>query len=611
MKKLLIHSNNTSFSRQEIFSLAEQFVFDIDFDKDVDSYIDELLNNSDLQRKLQIIDVLFIKISLSQNYLEYLGIRLAYHIRLTKTLGNKAYLPIVFIAEESIQFLGITYSDPSILFTNGIYFIKERIEDYKKITKWYSSGLIKELENSSTFINTVNILPPANYDSHHSIANEWALVRYTSMFDIDNTSEKYNILKEKVSKLDYIKSLHFKYSEAKSLRQKFRPSKNTSTLPIKGIDHKTIGIIDDEINKGWYSFYDYWLDKSGGKIVACNEFKKDATKTDLIERTKNWIMQMSQRGNPVDIYIVDLRLHDDDFSEVNFENLSGLQIIKFIKNLNAGIQVVVSTASNKVWNFQECMKFGVTEFSSKESPENYSTREETKQSLLHLSKQITKASEESILANLYRVIDGLKKSNVFKNDIDEEEFKNLVFSKNGLLDQIFGLLVLDSENESIINQCILLCFQVLENYCDLSKVASIGKSRDVSSGFIWMKNGDKKDIFIDQHNQYISTWFELIIGKFDFQSDDSNSTPISFKVFNKRETTLSYQKGLDASSLVKIISVLHFRDNITIEEINKIIKLRYYRSNVAAHLTGNIKSDYKLKLAEIVEFIELFSILFS
>jgi site-specific DNA-adenine methylase len=55
------------------------------------------------------------------------------------------------------------------------------------------------------------------------------------MFDIDNTvSEKYNILKEKVSKLDYIKSLHLKYSEAK-LFKKFRPSKNTSTLPIKGI----------------------------------------------------------------------------------------------------------------------------------------------------------------------------------------------------------------------------------------------------------------------------------------------------------------------------------------------------------------------------------------
>ena len=41
MKKLLIHSNNTSFNNTELFPLAEQFVFDVDFDKDVDFYINE------------------------------------------------------------------------------------------------------------------------------------------------------------------------------------------------------------------------------------------------------------------------------------------------------------------------------------------------------------------------------------------------------------------------------------------------------------------------------------------------------------------------------------------------------------------------------------------
>ncbi|MBK8644241.1 MAG: hypothetical protein IPN15_19155 [Saprospiraceae bacterium] len=104
MKKLLIHSNNTSFNNTELFPLAEQFVFDVDFDKDVDFYINENLTDGGLKHKLEKCDIVFIKVSLSKNYLEYLGLRLAYHIRLTKSLGTKAYMPIVLIAEESFQY---------------------------------------------------------------------------------------------------------------------------------------------------------------------------------------------------------------------------------------------------------------------------------------------------------------------------------------------------------------------------------------------------------------------------------------------------------------------------------------------------------------------------
>ena len=39
MKKLLIHHNNTSLNREPFFSASEEFVFDVDFDKDVDHYI--------------------------------------------------------------------------------------------------------------------------------------------------------------------------------------------------------------------------------------------------------------------------------------------------------------------------------------------------------------------------------------------------------------------------------------------------------------------------------------------------------------------------------------------------------------------------------------------
>ena len=186
MKKLLIHSNNTSFSNTELFKLSEQFVFDVDFDKDVDFYINDNLTEGNLKQKLENCDIVFIKVSLSKNYLEYLGLRLAYHIRLTKALGEKAYIPIVIIAEESYQYLGLTYPEPSILFTKGIYLIKESLDNYDRIQKWFDDRIIKPLDDFSSFLSSITIKPPANYLSHHSIANEWALARYSSMLKEDN-----------------------------------------------------------------------------------------------------------------------------------------------------------------------------------------------------------------------------------------------------------------------------------------------------------------------------------------------------------------------------------------------------------------------------------------
>lgn len=621
MNKLLIHSNNTFFNRPELFpngiGKVNDFVFDVDFDKDVDLYIDEKLKDGDLKCKIEAADVVFIKVSLSQNYLEYLGLRLAYHIRLTKSLGVKANIPIFFIAEESFQFLGLTFHEPSILFSGGIYLIKETIEDYHKAIRWFNEGEIKALQDFDKFVTSIQISPPSNYQSHHAIANEWALTRYFSMFEKDETNEWYNNFRKKVLDLDYLKTLHFKYIEAKASRQRFNPKKHAYTPLIGGIENMKLGIIDDEINKGWLEFYKYVLNKSKAQSIPYNDFRKEESKEELLGRLKSWLLESFKSSEPIDLFIIDLRLHDDDFSEQDFDNLSGIQIIRFIKSKNPGVQIVVATASNKVWNFQKCLEYGVKYFSIKESPETYDRRDESRASFIHFSKQITCAAEKSFLAGLFRDIKNLKKANIVTNHTGEKEkgFENLIFGKNGLLDQIFNLLILDSSNEAIINQCLLLSFQVLENYCDLEMVGSFGtdtsSSKRLSSGFVWLKPTGKKDIFINQPNQKISTWFELVYDKFDFQVEESSETPVSFKVFEKMELISSYKSGLDISSLVKMISVLHFRDNIPRKDIDRIIKLRYYRSNVAAHVTGKIKPEYKKIAADdIAFFIQIFAQLF-
>jgi hypothetical protein len=264
------------------------------------------------------------------------------------------------------------------------------------------------------------------------------------------------------------------------------------------------------------------------------------------------------------------------------------------------------------------LEAGVKYFSVKESPETYNTRNETLATYTHFSKQVSQAVKDTYLAEIFRKINDLKHQNIFArfSGEKEKEFTKLTFGKNGLLDQIFNLLVLDNIDEAIIHQCLLIAFQILENYCELGGVGNFGSDNSsgsrLSSGSVWTRNGGGlKHIFINQPNHKISSWFELVNGKFTFQIQDSNETPVTFNVFENMRLISSYKSGLDISSLVKMITILYFRDNIPKDDVDRIMSLRYYRSNVAAHLTGKVKPDYKINANDIVFFINVFTRLFN
>ncbi|MEE1974408.1 hypothetical protein, partial [Maribacter flavus] len=70
----------------------------------------------------------------------------------------------------------------------------------------------------------------------------------------DTQHEKYNSLQKKIEGLDYIKTLHFKYTESQTHRQKFG-RKHLYTPVIDDVKNQTIGVIEDELKKGWFEYY--------------------------------------------------------------------------------------------------------------------------------------------------------------------------------------------------------------------------------------------------------------------------------------------------------------------------------------------------------------------
>jgi hypothetical protein len=574
------------------------------FDEELDNRIHTFLVNN----RENNIKTITIPISITDNYMDFSGLTFAHHVRLTREL-NFCDVPIIFYgALELEQILKLTPL-ARILLSSNILYVDITKYSFEKIQDAIQSYKAKNIEIKD-LLNYLYVEAPSNYDSHHSTANEWALLRYSSILEKAEKVLKFENLSTKIKDLHYPKTLHFKYLEAFSNRQKINTKKHTYTPSIRGIRDKRIAIIDDDINKGWFEFYDYLLSINDAQVEAYKNFNNDFSKIILIENIQKWLKETIRNENQIDFFIIDLRLHEDDFTENDFDKLSGIQLIKFIKTENPGIQIVVSTASNKVWSFQHCMKYNVLEYSVKESQETFNSSSETRLSLNHFCDQIEKASKKSFLAQIFSDIKQVKELNSFNksNSPNSILFKNEVFGRNGLFDQLFNMLEIDPMNDAILNHCLLLSFQIFEKYCELESVGIFDFKN--GTGRVCLKDNTLEEIFvIAEDNKNLLAKLRLIRGKLKIQTENSKETIKSFEVLKKSEL-FSASNKIDTTTLVKIISVLSFRHKIEQSEIERLIELRYFRSNVSAHLTGNVKSEIKLNSDDFVFIIKIFKNIF-
>jgi hypothetical protein len=317
MNKLLIHSNNTAFSETDIFLLGEQFVFSIPFDvDDIDFYISNELESGTLREKLCKTDICFIKVALSENYLEYVGIRVAYHIRLTSSLKEKSKIPLVLLADESTSFLGKTSSIPSILYTEGVYVIKEDRSILNKILSNINEHQLKSLQDFPKFINSIILPPPANYQSHHSIANEWSILRWSKVLGIPDTHHALVKVKENIDSLLFYKYLLNKFPVV--------PISNKKAFNIQS--KGKILLVDDEWNKGWSIIIGEFLNSSPELtkgFKTCEFSFKDLTAERIVQNCMDAV-----KSHDPDIVILDLRLSDADFSSaVPLTQYAGYQVL--------------------------------------------------------------------------------------------------------------------------------------------------------------------------------------------------------------------------------------------------------------------------------------------
>ena len=118
---------------------------------------------------------------------------------------------------------------------------------------------------------------------------------------------------------------------------------------------KQIAIIDDMIDMGWKEAYSNVFHDSK---IECYDQQNVVFNPEKFEK--------------YDLIILDLRLDDEvsGSSEdvLGIENLSGIKLLKEIKNHDPSVPVIISTASNKSWSLESAINNGADGYWSKEDP---------------------------------------------------------------------------------------------------------------------------------------------------------------------------------------------------------------------------------------------------
>jgi len=429
-------------------AVEKTFTLEEKYDKQITS---QYLNDKVLQwLSSEEVDNIFIPLCFGPSLSDYNGLQFACHIRCTNSVNQLK--PIFIYSFVDYSFV-IENEYSNILKSKNVFLISYSREAFKdglnrKIELLTNEQLVKEIKK-------LKLNVPLNYEDSHSIANEWAIYRWAESIGVQNI--------ERVRK-NVASGLYFKY-----LRTIYSTSQaqllSEDQLKIKYFGNPKILYIDDEAEKGWHEiFHRILYELNGISFAYLDEEFNSKTQEELIKTSLEKIA-----NDDIDLVILDFRLHPNDFITNNIENVTGLKILKKIKNLNAGIQVIIFSATNKVWNLQAFLDAGADGFVVKESPEFVINKTSTCEYIQSMCTQISNRLEYTYLIGIWNLHQAIRKAfsknpltkKYFAKQLDEQvnaiKYQNLLLQE---LEAIFHLLNTTVENR--YNLTMIMLYKILE-----------------------------------------------------------------------------------------------------------------------------------------------------
>ena len=426
------------------YTKDENWEYDFSKDEITDANFEALVDKFFAESQYNCI---FLPLCFGDSLSDYLGLRLAMHIRFSDT-PNK-YVPLIIYGEAEI--FELQKNDCfDILKMAGVYYSSSASRSLVNVSK-QAEHITADLYRKE--LDKIHLPIPSNIGDNHSIANRWGVYRWSiALNDSDDIIEKMSS--------DIASSLYFKY-----LRTLYPPSnisiiENVKLKIDKSINPSDITVlyVDDQADDGWYELLCHIIeDENEIHDVDCigNELK---SKTQ--EEIVNYVMDEIKKKK-ANIVILDLRLHPKDFSADTIINeITGFKLLEEIKKYNRGIQVLMFSATNKIWNLQALQEKEANGFIMKEAPENSSTSNFTEESITNFVNLFNTCSECVYKKKLWPRIQKLYKKIEYLEKFDYMHTKYA----NNLLTLLFMFeeALFDSNQEHNLDNAFVHLFTTIE-----------------------------------------------------------------------------------------------------------------------------------------------------
>ena len=320
-----------------------------------------------------------------------LAIRLSLHEKKSAALA-----PIIFMSSLTPDiFKNSPYS--TLLQTKGISFE----------TPLYTPTEVELMEPLSAkdyhpyFLDLVKVKPNAT-EGTHSIANQWGADVLERIISGDETENELIKRARQSLYFRYVLTLTLKQETIFDLANNINDVEKANRIDVLDASGKKILLIDDEADKGWKDVIGRILNNSN--LITFNQ--QTADYTNLSEDIKKEIEK-----EDADLIFLDLRINgvaEDTDEHIRPYDFSGMKVLKAIKKINPGLQVIMLTASNKAWNMKALVDAGADGYYIKESPEYAFSAEYSIANANNLVKQIERCLEKKYLCKIYTGIKKLK-----------------------------------------------------------------------------------------------------------------------------------------------------------------------------------------------------------
>lgn len=438
---LIIREEQTLIEQNlEGFIDYQTLYLNADFDIS-DTFLSEVVKNIVNSKEYKNV---FIPLCFGPTMSDFNGLRLATNIRCTPGINQNKNIYIFSFVDISLL---LNHECFDILKTKGVDLIKY---NFHKIQALLSINHIElAIEELPIEIQKLNLKIPTNYEDDHGIANEWAIYRWSHAIDAsDDSIDKIIDLQNNNLYFKYLKTIY-----PISHLNKF----NSSQLKINIKEHPRVLYIDDEAEKGWYEIF--------CKIIEDeNKLYFRHLDDEFNEKSKEEIIDISLKkviDEDFDLVILDFRLHKDDFENISITEVTGYQILKKIKESNKGIQVIIFSATNKIWNLQALQDAGADGFILKESLESSinSTIKTIENFILSMQDRLKYCFEKELFKKCSSIKNNVQ-VDVIKENIDYNKF--IISLKRQLNIINTSVEKIDLKSSITLDIVYLSCYNFLE-----------------------------------------------------------------------------------------------------------------------------------------------------